>query len=116
VQKVRLIYGLGAQDQTLNASGKVGFDDFFTANAATNLHWHVTYGRHHVANQIAITWHASKSPIQIDDMQTASALISPMRRHGNGIAGENGRVIHATLTQPHALTFLQINRWNKQHA
>ena len=29
---------------------------------------HVTHGRHHVANQIAITRHASKSPIQIDDM------------------------------------------------
>ena len=116
MQKFWLINGLGAQDQTLNTGSKVGFNDFFTTNTATHLNRHVAHGRHHVTNQIAIPRQASESPVQVDNMQTASTLITPMRCHGNRVTGKNRGVVHASLTQTHALALFQVNRWNQHHA
>jgi hypothetical protein len=46
-------------------------------------------------------------------MQAPSALIFPVRGHGNGVAGEYGRVVHAALAQTNTLAVFQVNGRNQ---
>src|SRR5690606_22346786 len=59
---------------------------------------------------------ARKGAIEVDQMQTAGALVYPVARHGGGLFRENGGIVHIALFEADTVTVFQINRGYEQHS
>src|SRR5450830_821370 len=58
---------------------------------------------------------ACKGAVQINQMQTTSALREPVTRHFGRVLGEYGGLVHIALLQANAMTVFQVDGRYQQH-
>jgi hypothetical protein len=99
----RLLDRLGADDAPGDAGVEVGGDGALVANAPADLDRQVRKRGGDGADGIAIDRLTGKGAIQVNQMQPAGAGIDPAPGHFNRVVREHGLVVHAALSQTHAL-------------
>ena len=93
---MRLLYGLGADDDELNASVQVGIDRLLVADATADLDRQVGKGLRDAADHLGIDRLPGEGAVQVHHMQAAGAGPHPAFGHGHRVVGEDRRILHAS--------------------
>ena len=109
----RLIHRLGADDHPLHPRIQVGLNNFRATDTATNLDRQVRVGLGNRLDDFAIHRLTGKGPVQVDQMQAASATFHPMTGNGNRVVGEHGVVFHTALLEAYTFTVFQVDGGNQ---
>jgi hypothetical protein len=101
---VRLLHGLGADDDVIDAGIQVGMDGVLVADAAADLDRQVGKSLSDTADHLGIDRLSGEGAVQVHHMQAAGTGLDPTFGHGHRVVGEDRRILHASLAQPHAFT------------
>ena len=115
VDEVWLLHGLGADDDELNAGVQIGIDRLLVADAAADLDRQIGEGLSDTADHLGIDRLSGEGAVQVHHMQATGTGLDPTFGHGHRVVGEDRRILHASLAQPHAFTVFQIDCGYQQH-
>ena len=111
LQKTGVFNGCGANDDVTQTGIEVALNRVEVANTTTELHVYFAAHRQQYFPDGGFVFRlASKSTVQIHQVQAACAFVYPAARHGRRVVTEDGRLIHVALLEANAVTVFQINR------
>src|SRR5690606_34437732 len=101
--KLRLFYRLCADDDVADTRLQVMANGFRRADAAPDLDRQVGESFGNRGDHFTIDRLSGKGAVEVDQVQTARALLHPLAGDGDGITGKYGGVFHHTFAQTYAL-------------
>ena len=98
-----------------NAGREIALDGVVVADPAPDLDVDVRELGDELADDSGVPGRPLDRPVQIHQVQAPRPRVHPAPGGIARVVLEHGRLVHATLAQPHALAVLDVDRGNQEH-